>query len=197
MNRRKRAKGGPLSEATVRTRRGIASHTGPSAGTRPDRDRNSSGPSAGARGTADPCSRQRQRQARASHATRTRPSRPSREHKPRFFILGATSFLLFMPLPLLLLPAISFSSFRLFLLRLGYYRDGGGWPALARSLDDLRFLSFFPFFPFFLSIFFSFLPFSLVFLTPSSFVQRERARLGVAPLRVLARCQFLERDPAR
>lgn len=164
MNRRKRAKGGPLSEATVRTRRGIASHTGPSAGTRPDRDRNSSGPSAGARGTADPCSRQRQRQARASHATRTRPSRPSREHKPRFFILGATSFLLFMPLPLLLLPAISFSSFRLFLLRLGYYRDDGAAAGpLARSLDDLRFLSFF--LSFFFSFFFpSFSPFSLLLL---------------------------------
>lgn len=162
MNRRKRAKGGPLSEATVRTRRGIASHTGPSAGTRPDRDRNSSGPSAGARGTADPCSRQRQRQARASHATRTRPSRPSREHKPRFFILGATSFLLFMPLPLLLLPAISFSSFRLFLLRLGYYRDGGGWPArpLARSMTCAFYLSFL-FFPFFFP---SFSPFSLFLL---------------------------------
>lgn len=187
MNRRKRAKGGPLSEATVRTRRGIASHTGPSAGTRPDRDRNSSGPSAGARGTADPCSRQRQRQARASHATRTRPSRPSREHKPRFFILGATSFLLFMPLPLLLLPAISFSSFRLFLLRLGYYRDGAAAGPLARSLDDLRFLSFFllfflfSFHPSLLSPLFS--CFSHSFLLCS-----ESARLGVAPLRVLARC---------
>lgn len=174
MNRRKRAKGGPLSEATVRTRRGIASHTGPSAGTRPDRDRNSSGPSAGARGTADPCSRQRQRQARASHATRTRPSRPSREHKPRFFILGATSFLLFMPLPLLLLPAISFSSFRLFLLRLGLLpRRRRLARSPARSMTCAFYLSFL-FFSFFLSIFFSFLPFSLVFLTPSSFVARAR-----------------------
>lgn len=134
--------GAPSSEATVRTRRGIASHTGPSAGTGPDGDRNSAGPTEpgpGARGprSRGPCSRQRQRQARASHATRTRPSRPSREHKPRFFfILGATFsppslpplhplvFLLFFPLrlldppfsPLLLLPAppSSFSCFRLF-----------------------------------------------------------------------------------
>lgn len=66
MSRRKRAKGGPLSEATVRTRRGIASHTGPSAGTRPDRDRNSSGPSLGP-GTADPCSRDRDNDRREPH----------------------------------------------------------------------------------------------------------------------------------
>lgn len=39
-------KGAPSSEATVRTRRGIASHTGPSAGTGPDRDRNSPDPRA-------------------------------------------------------------------------------------------------------------------------------------------------------
>lgn len=78
-------KGAPSSEATVRTRRGIASHTGPSAGTGPDRDRNSPDPRALGPRCRGPCSRQRQRQARASHATRTRPSRPSREHKPRFF----------------------------------------------------------------------------------------------------------------
>lgn len=161
MNRRKRAKGGPLSEATVRTRRGIASHTGPSAGTRPDRDRNSSGPSAGARGTADPCSRQRQRQARASHATRTRPSRPSREHKPRFFILGATSFLLFIAAAvaavagnlLLVFPSLSPET-RLLPRRRRLARSP------ARSMTCAFYLSFL-FFPFFFP---SFSPFSLFLL---------------------------------
>lgn len=82
------SKGGPLRrEATVRTRRGIASHTGPSAGTGPRQRPQLLGPERpGARAPRPgPCSRQRQRQARASHATRTRPSRSSREHKPRFF----------------------------------------------------------------------------------------------------------------
>lgn len=82
------SKGGPLRrEATVRTRRGIASHTGPSAGTGPRQRPQQLGPERrGARARVrGPCSRQRQRQARASHATRTRPSRSSRERKPRFF----------------------------------------------------------------------------------------------------------------
>lgn len=138
-------KGAPsLSEATVRTRRGIASHTGPSAGTGPDGDRNSvRGPrGAGARRRPGPCSRQRQRQARASHATRTRPSRPSREHKPRFFhprrYLPLPSSLLLLRRLLLRLhppllppllaavpaPVLLLSCFRLFFSWLRCYRDG-------------------------------------------------------------------------
>lgn len=122
----------------MRTRRGIASHTGPSAGTGPDGDRNSAGPRSRGPGPGarrrGPCSRQRQRQARASHATRTRPSRPSREHKPRFFhprrYLPPPSLPPLLRLPLLLLHLLvppfsrSFSCFRLFFSRLRCYRDG-------------------------------------------------------------------------
>lgn len=65
------------------------------------RPQQSGPPSAGAR-CPGPCSRQRQRQARASHATRTRPCRPSREHKPRFFHPRR-----YLPLPPPLLAAVT------------------------------------------------------------------------------------------
>jgi len=84
-SRRKRAKGGPFvggyreNEARHRVPHGPFSRHGAR-----QRSQQSGPPSVGAR-RPGPCSRQRQRQARASHATRTRPSRLSREHKPRFF----------------------------------------------------------------------------------------------------------------
>lgn len=78
----------------MRTRRGIASHTGPSAGTGPrQRPQAARGPERGLSGVSlGPCSRQRQLQARASHATRTRPRAARAVNTNRvFFILGATS----------------------------------------------------------------------------------------------------------
>lgn len=97
---------GPLSEATVRTRQGLMSQTDPSTGTGSDRqrerersraareanngrkDNDRSGP--GHRATVqDPCSRQRQRQARAPHATRTRPGLEPRANRV-FFLLDYT-----------------------------------------------------------------------------------------------------------
>lgn len=85
-SRRKRAKGAPVggyreNEARHRVPHGPFSRHG--ARRRPQQP--GPGRRGPPRGTAGPCSRQRQRQARASHATRTRPSRSSREHKPRFF----------------------------------------------------------------------------------------------------------------
>lgn len=103
-------KGAPSSEATVRTRRGIASHTGPSAGTGPDRDRNSPDPRA-LRPTARARARDRDNDRREPH-TRLAHVRAARAVNTNrvFFILGATSlfllliFLLLHRLLLFLLP---------------------------------------------------------------------------------------------
>lgn len=84
-------KGAPSSEATVRTRRGIASHTGPSAGTGPDRDRNSPGPRApgpAVRARArDRENDRREPHTRLAHVRAVRAVNTNRV----FFILGATS----------------------------------------------------------------------------------------------------------
>lgn len=90
------------------------------------RPQQSGPPSAGAR-CPGPCSRQRQRQARASHATRTRPSRPSREHKPRFF--HPRRYLPLSPLLAAVTAALSATSLLLvfpsfFSASPGRYRDG-------------------------------------------------------------------------
>ena len=145
-SRRKRAKGGSFvggyreNEARHRVPHGPFSRHGAR-----QRPQQSGPPSVGAH-RSGPCSRQRQRQARASHATRTRPSRPSREHKPRFFHSRRylPSFLILILLLFLLLLLLLLHHCLLFLLPLpprschqppsrisvlfsassGYYRDG-------------------------------------------------------------------------
>lgn len=80
----------------MRTRRGIASHTGPSAGTGPDGDRNSAGPrsrgpgpAAGAR-ARDRDNDRREPHTRLAHVRAARAVNTNRV----FFILGATFLLL-------------------------------------------------------------------------------------------------------
>lgn len=83
-------RGPPSSEATVRTRRGIASHTGPSAGTGPrlNRDRNNSGALGPRRARArDRDNDRREPHTRLAHVRTARAVNTNRV----FFILGATS----------------------------------------------------------------------------------------------------------
>lgn len=104
----------------MRTRRGIASHTGPSAGTGPDGDRNSAGPrsrgpgpAAGAR-ARDRDNDRREPHTRLAHVRAARAVNTNRV----FFILGATFLLLLCLLFIVFLFFFFFFVFSILLFRL-------------------------------------------------------------------------------